>query len=98
MDPPHEPTDGAAAPSAPSLRPIGRSILRYAFVELADDIAFWMVVGFLAAGVIVAVVPDDLWADLEQVPAMLFLLLIGVPLYICASASTPIAAALVARA
>ena len=57
-----------------------------------------MVVGFLAAGVIVAVVPDDLWADLEQVPAMLFLLLIGVPLYICASASTPIAAALVARA
>ena len=95
---PNEPTDGAAAPSAPSLRSIGRSILRYAFVELADDIAFWMVVGFLAAGVIVAVVPDDLVGGLGAGPfAMLFLLLISVPLYICASASTPIAAALVAK-
>jgi uncharacterized membrane protein YraQ (UPF0718 family)/regulator of protease activity HflC (stomatin/prohibitin superfamily) len=94
----NDPTDGAAAPSAPSLSPIGRSILRYAFVDLADDMAFWMVVGFLAAGVIVAVVPDDLVGGLGAGPlSMLFLLLISVPLYICASASTPIAAALVAK-
>jgi uncharacterized membrane protein YraQ (UPF0718 family)/regulator of protease activity HflC (stomatin/prohibitin superfamily) len=93
----NEPADVAAAPSA-SLRPIGRAILRYAFVELADDIAFWMVVGFLAAGVIVAAVPDDLVGGLGAGPlSMLFLLLISVPLYICASASTPIAAALVAK-
>lgn len=89
--------DGAAA-GAPSLGSIGRDVVRYAFVELADDIAFWMVLGFLAGGVIVAVVPDDLVGDFGAGPlAMLLLLLVSVPLYICASASTPIAAALVAK-
>ena len=72
--------------------------MRYAFIDLADDIAFWMVVGFLVAGVIVAVVPDDLVSGLGAGPfAMLFLLLISVPLNIRASASTPIAAALIAK-
>ena len=91
-------TEGAAAAEGASLRSIGYGVLRYAFIDLADDIAFWMVVGFLAAGVIVAVVPDDLVGGLGAGPlAMLFLLLISVPLYICASASTPLAAALVAK-
>ena len=74
-------TEGAAAAEGASLRSIGYGVLRYAFIDLADDIAFWMVVGFLAAGVIVAVVPDDLVGGLGAGPlAMLFLLLISVPL------------------
>ncbi|MEM7480857.1 MAG: SO_0444 family Cu/Zn efflux transporter [Acidobacteriota bacterium] len=79
-----------------TLRTAGRKVGHYAFVEMLDDIAFWLIVGFLLAGVIVAVVPDDLAAGGGLVP-MLILLVAGIPLYMCASASTPVGAALVAK-
>lgn len=71
--------------------------LRYAFGELWGDLATWFLAGLLLAGVITALVPAEaLQAHLGGgLGAMLLMLLIGVPLYICATASTPIAAALV---
>ncbi len=73
--------------------------MRYAFVELLGDIAFWLTIGIVAGGIISYFVPDDfigryLGTDWQ---AMLLMLAIGIPLYICASASTPIAAALIAK-
>lgn len=77
---------------------VGRHILRYGFVEVADDILFALLVGVALGGVLYLVIPDDLmayeYARWMAYPAMV---LVGVPLYICASASTPIAAALVAK-
>ena len=77
---------------------IVRHILRYGFVEIADDILFALLVGIALGGVLFLVIPADLmsneYARWLSYPVMI---LVGVPLYICASASTPIAAALVAR-
>jgi len=100
---PSTPSAAAAAPPsgepAVPLRRILRAVGQRAFVELVDDIVFWLVVGVLAAGVIAALVPADLVAATTGggLMAMLLLMLLAVPMYVCASASTPIAAALIAK-
>ncbi len=75
-----------------------KHVFRYGFVEVADDILFALLVGITLGGLLYFVIPSDLmdheYAQWFAYPVML---LIGVPLYICASASTPIAAALVAK-
>jgi len=73
--------------------------LKYAFGELWDDLAGWFAVGMILAGFITALVPDDIVASAlgGGIWAMLFMLVLGVPLYICATASTPIAAALILK-
>ncbi len=88
--------DPVPPPGAPG--PL-RRIVRYAFVQMVDEIGFWLVIGLLLTGVISAVVPEDIVrAQLGQGPlALLALLALGVPLYMCASASTPIAAALLLK-
>lgn len=69
--------------------------LAYAFGKLLDDLAGWLVFGVVLAGVILALVPPELLAEYGQSPwALILMLLVGVPLYVCAVASTPIAAAL----
>ena len=77
---------------------IGKHILRYGFVEVADDILFALIVGVALGSLLYLAIPDDLmsfeYARWLAYPAMV---LVGVPIYICASASTPIAAALVAK-
>lgn len=80
------------------LRFIGKRIFDFAFVEMADDILFALVVGVLLSGVVMVVLPNDL-ADygLSGWRMYAVMLLAGVPLYMCASASTPVAAALVAK-
>lgn len=73
--------------------------LRYAFGELWGDIAPWFFVGLLLAGLITVLVPDRLITGYlgGGLGAMLFMLAFGIPLYICATASTPIAAALILK-
>lgn len=73
--------------------------LRYAFGELWGDLATWFLTGILVAGLITAAVPDDLMAAYlgGGLVTMLLMLAVGIPLYICASASTPIAAALILK-
>ena len=73
--------------------------LRYGFGELLDDLAFWLVVGIGLAGVLAALLPDnldELGLGTGLLP-MIALLVVGIPLYMCASASTPIAAALMLK-
>jgi uncharacterized membrane protein YraQ (UPF0718 family) len=73
--------------------------LSYALFELWEDIALWFLVGLLLAGAITALVPSELMAKHlgGGLPAMVIMLAVGIPLYICATASTPIAAALVLK-
>ena len=73
--------------------------LRYAFVDLWGDIAPWFFLGLLLGSIITALVPDNLITGYlgGGLAAMLFMLVFGIPLYICASASTPIAAALILK-
>lgn len=51
------------------------------------------------AGLISTLLPDNFFSQHlgSGVPALLVMLVVGVPLYICASASTPIAAALILK-
>ena len=76
-----------------------RSGVRYAVCELWADIAGWFFIGLLLAGAITAIVPEEAIGRTvgSGLPAMLIMLAVGVPLYICATASTPIAAALILK-
>jgi hypothetical protein len=71
----------------------------YAFGELWDDIAGWFLMGLLLAGGITILIPEQLLTTYlgSGLPAMLLMLAVGIPLYICATASTPIAAALILK-
>lgn len=76
-----------------------RPALRYGFVELLDDLAFWLLLGVLLAGIVGVAVPADLAGRGlgSGLMPMLLMLVISVPIYMCASASTPIAAVLMAK-
>lgn len=76
-----------------------KSGLRYGFIEVWGDIVVWFFLGLLIAGLITVLVPDEFMARWlgGGVISMLVMLLAGIPLYICATASTPIAAALILK-
>ncbi|MCY4129366.1 MAG: SO_0444 family Cu/Zn efflux transporter [Gammaproteobacteria bacterium] len=90
--------DHIADSRSPDFWTVVKHVFRYGFVEVADDILFALLVGITLGGLLYFVIPSDLMAhEHAQWFAYPVMLLIGVPLYICASASTPIAAALVAK-
>jgi uncharacterized membrane protein YraQ (UPF0718 family)/regulator of protease activity HflC (stomatin/prohibitin superfamily) len=71
----------------------------YAFVTLMADLTPWFILGFIVSGFITLIVPDDFFGTVlpNGWMSMVAMLFIGVPLYICATASTPVAAALIAK-
>jgi uncharacterized membrane protein YraQ (UPF0718 family) len=72
---------------------------RYGFITLPRDIAGALVVGLVIAAFITALVPDDFFAEIlpSGFLAMLIMLALGIPVYVCASASVPIAAAMMLK-
>ena len=79
-------------------RTVVKHMFRYGFVEIADDILFALLVGVALGGVLYLAIPGDLMAsEYARWLAYPIMVVVGIPLYICASASTPIAAALVAK-
>jgi hypothetical protein len=73
--------------------------VRYAFTDFWNDLAGWFFIGLLAAGLIAVLIPEEMVKTYlgGGLSAMLFMLAVGIPLYICATASTPIAAALILK-
>ena len=73
--------------------------LKYAATDLWADLAGWFFVGILLAGIITVLVPDAVFSRYlgGGISSMLFMLLFGIPIYICATASTPIAAAFIMK-
>lgn len=70
-------------------------VLSYAGAELLDDISKWMAFGIVLAGTMLTFIPPGWLAQWGGgLTAMLVMLLVGVPMYICAVASTPVAAGL----
>lgn len=81
----------------PPAGPIQRTLagLAYAASDLVDDLKGWLLLGIVLAGLLAGVVDEGEIASWGSgLPAMGLMLLVGVPMYICATASTPIAAAL----
>ncbi len=73
--------------------------IKYGFVILAGDIARPLTVGLIIAALISALVPQEPIAAVlgGDVWAMLIMMALGVPIYVCATASIPIAAALISK-
>ncbi len=88
-----------AGGSAGATAPAWRRAWRHAAVQLPADIGGSMLVGILLAAGIVTFVPDRFLEGLAGggPGVMLMMILIGIPLYVCATASVPIAAALVLK-
>ncbi|MGL6123500.1 MAG: SO_0444 family Cu/Zn efflux transporter, partial [Shewanella sp.] len=69
--------------------------LHYAATDLVRDTTLWLLVGLFFAALVQTYVPAGFlaqWGD--GILAMLVMVLVSVPMYICATASTPIAAGL----
>lgn len=74
-------------------------IFKYGFVEFIQDISKWLVIGLILAAVVSAIIPNDFFELLNLPPAiqMLLILVISIPLYICATGSIPLAAVLILK-
>jgi len=69
--------------------------VHYAFTSLLDNIVMWLAIGMLFAAASKTFIPTDFLAQWGQgIPAMLVMVAAGIPMYICATASTPVAAGL----
>ncbi len=72
-----------------------RDSMKFTFVDLIRDISLWLMIGLGIAALVKTYVPTEFltqWGD--GFMAFVVMALIGVPMYICALASTPIAAGL----
>lgn len=76
-----------------------KAALRYGFIDLVGSIGGWLVAGLIIAALITVYVPVDFFAILGKSPilSMLAVLVIAVPMYVCATGSIPIAMSLVAK-
>lgn len=69
--------------------------LSFAGAELLDDLSKWLAIGIVLAGIMMTFIPPGWLAQWGGgLSAMLIMLVVGVPMYICAVASTPVAAGL----
>ncbi|KPK37979.1 MAG: hypothetical protein AMJ65_13500 [Phycisphaerae bacterium SG8_4] len=71
--------------------------MKYGFVTLPRDIGKAMLVGIAVAALISAFVPNNYFADKlgKGIFAMVVMMFLGIPVYVCATASVPVAAALI---
>ncbi len=76
-----------------------KAVFQYSYGELLSDIEKPFIIGILLAGVITFLFPKDLstWSNNHQFLSMLMMLIAGIPMYVCATSSTPIAAALIIK-
>ena len=73
--------------------------LRYGFIDMIQDIGKWIVIGLVVAAVITVLLPDNFFVSFNNYPLlnMLMILLVSMPMYLCATGSIPIAAALMLK-
>jgi len=72
-------------------------VFNFSFIEIMDDIAIWLSIGIIAGAGIDYLVPPNLFAEFNGIMAKLVIVVAAVPMYICASATTPMAASLVIK-
>ncbi len=74
-------------------------VFNYGFVVFIQDISKWLVIGLVLAAIISALIPNDFFELLNLPPIlqMLLILVVSIPLYICATGSIPLAAILILK-
>jgi uncharacterized membrane protein YraQ (UPF0718 family) len=67
--------------------------------DMGDDLGPSLALGLVAAGIMGILIPDNFFEQYlgSRWTAMLVMLAVGLPMYVCATASTPLAAVLVAK-
>jgi len=104
----HSPTEAKKAAAThsdsfgDSARRIGnrfRYAMKYGFVTLPKDINTTLLIGLAIAAAISALVPDDFFAETLGAGflSLIVMMVVGIPIYVCATASVPIAAALMMK-
>jgi len=77
-----------------------KRFFRYSFVEFLDDISMHFVIGLIIAGLITYFIPTNFIENTpfnSGIPGMLLMIIVGIPMYICATSSIPIAVALMIK-
>lgn len=73
--------------------------LKYGYVDMIQDFGKWLVIGLLVAAAITTFIPDSVFILFQEyyIVNIMLILLISAPMYICATASIPIALSLILR-
>ncbi|MBU0754238.1 MAG: SO_0444 family Cu/Zn efflux transporter, partial [Planctomycetes bacterium] len=73
--------------------------LRYGFGSLMDDLTPLLILAFLGSGLIAVILPDHFFENpvTQGWPGMFIMLFVGMPIYVCATSSTPLVAALLLK-
>jgi len=73
--------------------------VRYGLVDMVASVGKWLVIGLIVAALITVLVPDELFVSLSRYPllAMGVMILVAVPMYVCATGSIPIALSLMLK-
>ena len=76
-----------------------KEMFSYAFGEFLQDISNWLVLGLILAAIISVFVPDEFFSSYHgnDFLGKIIILVAAVPLYVCATASVPIAAVLILK-
>ncbi len=96
-EPPSETAPATGDGNRPAERRTWRAMLAHA-VDIIDSIRYWLILGIVVSAAIDVLVPQQglrAVGHMGTLSASLLMLLISVPLYVCATASVPIGAALV---
>lgn len=73
--------------------------LRYGYIDLVGSIGGWLVAGLIIAAVITVYVPADFFSFMGRNPllSMIAVVIVAVPMYVCATGSIPIALSLMLK-
>jgi HflK protein len=97
----HEHTAPAPQGARSKLRSLDAAnrVYRYAFIQLLDDTSHWIVLGIVLSAIVAAAFPPTFFQQYlnHELASMLVMMLISIPIYVCASEATPVAAALVLK-
>ncbi|MCF7913412.1 MAG: SO_0444 family Cu/Zn efflux transporter [Candidatus Cloacimonetes bacterium] len=73
--------------------------ITYAYGDFIDDISTQLVVGIIIAGLITWLIPDGFFEQYggKGFLGMIFMIVVGLPMYVCATGSIPIAVSLIMK-
>ncbi len=76
-----------------------KKVFQYGFIEMMQDIGKWIVIGLVLATLVTLLIPDGFFSETvnNYYLQMLLILLISLPLYVCATGSIPIAMSLLMK-
>ena len=72
---------------------------KYGFFDMMQSIGRWLLIGLVVATLITVLLPDDFFSTYARWPLlnMFIIVAVAVPMYVCATGSIPIAAALMLK-